>query len=225
MDRIRLVLSDYDRTFTDATLRVEPGLVNAILRLKRQGVIFSIVSGRKYDFMADLYQSLNGVVDSFIAENGCVGYAMGGKHFIAKSDGRDRLLSGLRELEIPYDAGEVVVSIHRSFERPLGRLMEAFPHLHMVRNVDSIMVLPEGVSKATGIKWLMDVYDIMPRELACIGDAENDLEMRSLCEMMGAVCNALPIVKQESDYVCKQSFGCGLQEFLEYIETRRVKNE
>jgi len=224
MNSIRLVLSDYDRTFTDETLRVEPGLVDAIDRLKRDGVIFSIVSGRKYSFMFELYQKLNGTVDSFVAENGCIGYANGLKHFIARGEGREQMIERLKDLGVPFDAGEVVVSVHRSFEPRVSRAIKGFPYLHMVKNVDSLMILPGGVSKATGIKWLMGVYGLTPEEMACIGDAENDLEMRNLCAVMGAVSNALPAVKQESDYVCRHSFGCGLKEFLEYIEARRIKN-
>lgn len=224
MNDIRLVLSDYDRTFTDASLRVEPGLVDAILRLKRKGTLFSIVSGRKYSFMYDLYRGLDGVVDSFIAENGCVGYADGKKHYIARSVGREEMLAGLRSLSVPYDAGDVVVSVHSDYEQEVSQVLAQFPHMHMISNVDSLMILPHSVSKATGIHWLMGIYSLTPTEMACIGDAENDLEMRSLCALMGAVCNALPAVKKESDYVCRQSFGFGLKEFLEYIEARGIKN-
>ena len=223
MNSIRLVLSDYDRTFTDSSLRVEPGLVDAILRLKRKGTLFSIVSGRKYSFMYDLYQSMGGVVDSFIAENGCVGYANGQKHYIARPEGREEMLAGLRSLDVPYDAGDVVVSVGTDYEQEVDQVMKDYPNMHVVRNVDSLMILPHSVSKATGIQWLMGVYSLTPVQMACIGDAENDLEMRSLCSLMGAVCNALPAVKKESDYVCRQSFGFGLKEFLEYIETRAIK--
>ena len=224
MKDIRLVLSDYDRTFTDATLRVEPGLVDAILRLKRKGTLFSIVSGRKYDFMYDLYQNLEGVVDSFIAENGCVGFANGSKHWIACADGREEMLARLGSLGVPFDAGDVVVSVHRDYEREVDQILAPLPQMHVVKNVDSLMILPAGVSKATGIRWLMGVYGLTTRQMACIGDAENDLEMRGLCTLMGAVCNALPAVKRESDYICKHDFGFGLKEFLEYIEARRIKN-
>lgn len=221
MNDIRLVLSDYDRTFTDASLRVDPGLVDVILRLKRKGTLFSIVSGRKYSFMLDLYQNLEGVVDAFIAENGCVGFANGQKHYVSRGDGREEMLEGLRKLAVPFDAGDVIVSVHRDYEPAVCQVLAGYPHLHVVRNVDSLMILPEGVSKATGIEWLMGVYNLTPGEMACIGDAENDLEMRGMCTLMGAVCNALPAVKKESDYVCKHNFGCGLKEFLEYIEARR----
>jgi hydroxymethylpyrimidine pyrophosphatase-like HAD family hydrolase len=220
MDRIRLVLSDYDRTFTDGSLRVAPGLAEAIARLRDQGVVFSIVSGRKYSFMIDLFRSMDGLVDSFIAENGCVGYANGCRTVICEAAGRDGLLQALGREAIPYDAGDVVISVHSKYSPAVDQIMDHFPAFHVIRNVDSLMLLPHGASKATGIRWLMDVYCVRPAELACIGDAENDLDMRALCSTMGAVANALPAVKRESDYICRNEFGAGLREFLEHIETQ-----
>jgi hydroxymethylpyrimidine pyrophosphatase-like HAD family hydrolase len=92
----------------------------------------------------------------------------------------------------------------------------------VIKNVDSLMLLPHGASKATGIRWLMDMYCVGTGEMACIGDAENDIDMRGLCTLMGAVANALPAVKSESDYLCRDSFGAGLREFLEHIENLHV---
>ncbi|OPY25951.1 MAG: Phosphoglycolate phosphatase [Methanocella sp. PtaU1.Bin125] len=218
MNSIRLVLSDYDRTFTDETLRVAPGLAEAIRRLRDRGVLFSIVSGRKYSFMIDFYRSMEGLVDSFIAENGCVGYAGGCRQVIAEAGGREELLQELGSRSIGYDAGDVVISVHRRHLPEVEEVLKFFPAYHMIQNVDSLMLLPQGASKATGIRWLMDVYCLGPGQMACIGDAENDIEMRGLCRLMGAVANALPAVKSESDYVCKRSFGAGLLEFLEHIE-------
>jgi hydroxymethylpyrimidine pyrophosphatase-like HAD family hydrolase len=222
MNSIRLVLSDYDRTFTDETLCVAPGLAEAIQRLRGRGVLFSIVSGRKYSFMIDLYRDLNGLVDSFVAENGCVGYANGCRQVISEVKGRDRLLRALDDRSIDYDAGDIVISVHSSHMPEVRELLNLFPAYHVVQNVDSLMLLPHGASKATGIRWLMDVYCLNPGQMACIGDAENDIEMRGLCRLMGAVSNALPAVKRESDYICKDGFGAGLLEFLEHIESTQV---
>ncbi len=218
MNSIRLVLSDYDRTFTDETLCVAPGLAEAIQRLRGRGVLFSIVSGRKYSFMIDLYRTMDGLMDSFIAENGCIGYANGCRQVISEVKGRDRLLRALADHSIVYDAGDVVISVHRRHLPEVEEVLKLFPAYHMIQNVDSLMLLPQGASKATGIRWLMDVYCLDPGQMACIGDAENDIEMRGFCSLMGAVSNALPAVKSESDYICKGSFGAGLREFLEHIE-------
>lgn len=218
MDGVRLVLSDYDRTFTDETLQVAPGLAEAIRRLKGKGVMFSIVSGRKYSFMIDLFRRMDGLVDSFVAENGCIGYARGEKCLICNAIERGPLFSRLEGRGIEYDAGDIVVSVHRRHEAGVDEVLSEFPGLQAIRNVDSLMLLPRGASKGAGARWLMDVYCLSPRNMACIGDAENDVEMRAFCSLMGAVSNALPAVKSESDYVCRGSFGSGLREFLEHIE-------
>jgi hydroxymethylpyrimidine pyrophosphatase-like HAD family hydrolase len=222
MDQIRLVLSDYDRTFTDGSLRVAPGLAEAIGRLRDRDVLFSIVSGRKYSFMIDFCRRMDGLVDSFIAENGCVGYAKGCRQVISEAVGRDRLLRVLDREAIPYDAGDVVISVHSKYLPSVEPIMEGYPAYHIIRNVDSLMLLPHGASKATGIRWLMDMYCINIGQMACIGDAENDIDMRGLCSTMGAVANALPAVKRESDYICHNSFGAGLLEFLEHIESAQA---
>jgi hydroxymethylpyrimidine pyrophosphatase-like HAD family hydrolase len=221
MNRIRLVLSDYDRTFTDETLRVAPGLAETIGRLRDKGVLFSVVSGRKFSFMMDFYRSMNGLVDSFIAENGCIGYARGSRQVICETVHRDDLLQTLDRKAVPYDAGDVVISVHRKYLPAVEQVLEGYPAYHVIKNVDSLMLLPHGASKATGIRWLMDMYCVDTNEMACIGDAENDIDMRALCSVMGAVANALPAVKKESDYVCRDSFGAGLREFLEHIEEMR----
>ena len=218
MDRIRLVLSDYDRTFTDETLCIAPGLVDAIGRLRDKGVLFSVVSGRKYPFMLDFCRGMDGLVDSFVAENGCVGFAQGCRQVICEARHRDELLQALGREAIPYDAGDVVISVHRRHLAGVEQVLAGYPAYHVIRNVDSLMLLPQGASKATGIRWLMDMYCVGTGEMACIGDAENDIDMRGLCVLMGAVANALPAVKQESDYICRSEFGAGLREFLEHIE-------
>jgi hydroxymethylpyrimidine pyrophosphatase-like HAD family hydrolase len=225
MDHIRLVLSDYDRTFTDETLHVAPGLAEAIGRLREKGVLFSVVSGRKFPFMMDLYRSMGGLVDSFIAENGCIGYAKGCRQVICEAGRRDELLQTLDREAIPYDAGDVVISVHRRYLPGVERVLALYPAYHVIRNVDSLMLLPHGASKATGIRWLMDMYCVSTGEMACIGDAENDVDMRGLCSLMGAVANALPAVKLESDYICRNEFGAGLREFLEYIETQGTRRQ
>lgn len=219
MDRIRLIISDYDRTFTDETLYVGPELLNSIRRLRLKGVSFSIVSGRKFSFLMDIYNTMNGYIDSFVAENGCVGYFRGRKQVLCGQVHREKLLELLAGNGIPYDTGEVVISVHRKYEHALmDTLMVTGAPLHVIRNIDSLMVLPRDVSKATGIEWLISMHRLSAGSTACIGDAENDVIMRDHCAFLGAVSNALPSMKKVADYVCMQSFGDGLREFLDVID-------
>lgn len=219
MDAIRLVISDFDGTFTDASLRVDPALVAAIHRIKLKGIRFSIVSGRKYSFMRDMYATLGGLVDSFVAENGCVGFFEGHRYDISGSVNRDGLFSRLGAHSIPYDPGDVVVSVNVAYERQLLDVLKQTGDTYdLVQNIESLMILPHNISKGTGAAWLASRYQIFPDATACIGDAENDLSMRPACRLLAAVSNAIPEMKSEADFVCHHGFGEGLLEFLEYID-------
>jgi hydroxymethylpyrimidine pyrophosphatase-like HAD family hydrolase len=90
----------------------------------------------------------------------------------------------------------------------------------VIRNLDSLMALPRGVSKTSGAAWLSRMYGVAGDETAAIGDAENDVHLRDACGLLGAVSNAIPEMKAAADYVCEQSYGKGLREFIEYIGDR-----
>jgi hydroxymethylpyrimidine pyrophosphatase-like HAD family hydrolase len=216
---IRLVISDFDRTFTDSALQVEPGLAVAIRSMQGRGVSFSIVSGRNYDFLREFCGGLDGLVGSFVAENGCIGFFKGEKHVIGYSADREALLCRLDELGVPYGHGEVIVAVE---SRYAGGLAEALSGLDgafdVIKNVDSLMILPRGVSKSSGAAWLARMHGVSVDETAAIGDAENDIHLRDACGLLGAVSNAIPEMKAAADYVCKYGYGSGLREFLEYID-------
>ncbi len=215
---IRLVISDFDRTFTDETLGVDAGLASAIRIIKCKGVAFSIVSGRNYSFLLEFCGRLDAVVDSFVAENGCIGHFKGKKYVIGSSGSRGELLERLDGLGVPYGQGEVIVAVDARHE---AGLMEALKGLggafDVIRNVDSLMILPHGISKSSGAAWLARMYGVSVRETAAIGDAENDIHLRDACGMLGAVSNAIPEMKAAADYVCKLGYGKGLREFIEYV--------
>jgi len=217
---IRLVISDFDRTFTDETLDVDAGLTQAIRIIKGRGIAFSIVSGRNYDFLLDFCGRLDGVVDSFVAENGCIGRFGGKKYTIGNSAGREALFKRLDMLGVPYGYGEVIAAVGLKHERGLMEALSGSDEFDVIKNVDSLMILPRGVSKSSGAAWLARMHGVSIAETAAIGDAENDIHLRDACGLLGAVSNAIPELKVTADYVCKHSYGKGLQEFIEYIDKR-----
>jgi 5-amino-6-(5-phospho-D-ribitylamino)uracil phosphatase len=70
----------------------------------------------------------------------------------------------------------------------------------------NVEVMVGDVSKATGIKMLLEEYGISPKELMAIGDGENDLPMFELAAYSVAMQNAEDIVKSKADEVTKQSY-------------------
>ncbi len=121
-----------------------------------------------------------------------------------------------RLAEAPWanaEYGDVVVSIPRPMGRRVGRLVRGLG-VHLVPNGDRVMVLPAGVSKATGMKLALRALDLDSRSFAAIGDGENDLPLLRAAQLSGAVSNAHPRVVATVDYVCRTPFGDGVEEFV-----------
>jgi hydroxymethylpyrimidine pyrophosphatase-like HAD family hydrolase len=89
--------------------------------------------------------------------------------------------------------------------------------LELSFNKGSVMVLPAGVNKATGLETALRELAVEPRRAAGIGDAENDQAFLSRCGLSAAVANALPEVQENVDLVTRGSHGAGVVELIEAL--------
>ena len=94
-----------------------------------------------------------------------------------------------------------------------GRLVRDLP-VDLVANVDRTMILPTGVTKASGMQLALRALRLRADRFAAIGDAENDLPLLRDAALSGAVRNAEPRVVAAADYVCQKTFGAGVEEFV-----------
>lgn len=214
---VRLIISDFDRTFTDKSLEVDEGLAEAIRYAKKRGTAFSIVSGRSYDFMEEYCEKHPGLIDSFVAENGCIGHFGGKRYELCSCPDRGPVFESLDRHGVPYGIGEAFFAVGLCNERELAETLSGSDGaFHVIRNRETLMVLPAGVSKASGASWLARMYGVPRQEVAAIGDAENDMHFGEACCLLGAVSNAVPELKAAAGYVCREGYGRGVREFIEY---------
>jgi hypothetical protein len=89
--------------------------------------------------------------------------------------------------------------------------------LQIVFTKGAVMVLPAGVSKASGLSAALVGLRLSPFNVVGIGDAENDHSFLRACGCAVAVANALPIVKADADFVTSASRGAGVEETIERI--------
>ncbi|MFD1362836.1 Cof-type HAD-IIB family hydrolase [Lentibacillus salinarum] len=68
-------------------------------------------------------------------------------------------------------------------------------------SLHNVEIMVDNVSKATGIQLLLDKYNLSPKELMAVGDAENDLPMFDLATHAVAMKNAHESIKLEADDV------------------------
>jgi Predicted hydrolases of the HAD superfamily len=222
MAGIRLIISDFDKTFADRSLTVDDGLAEAIGSAREKEISFSIVSGRGYEFMAEFCGKHEGLISSFVAENGCIGHFGGKRYALCGCPDRGPVFESLDRQGVPYGIGEVFFAVDRRNGRELAEALRGSDDaFHVIENVNTLLILPSGVSKASGARWVVGMHGVTADETAAIGDAENDIDMREACSLLGAVSNALPVMKAAADYVCEESYGKGVREFIEYATGSR----
>jgi hypothetical protein len=84
----------------------------------------------------------------------------------------------------------------------------------VVRNRGALMVLPAGVSKASGLLSALDELAISPHNAVAVGDAENDLALLRAAEIGVAVANAVPSLREHADLVLAAPDGAGVAALL-----------
>lgn len=80
---------------------------------------------------------------------------------------------------------------------------------------DSIDLIVPGCHKASGLKRLVERWDICPEQCAAFGDGGNDIEMLQYCGYSFAMANADETVKKAAKAVCPSNEEDGVLVVLE----------
>ncbi|MDW8681386.1 Cof-type HAD-IIB family hydrolase [Streptococcus suis] len=128
----------------------------------------------------------------------------------------------------PIDLDEATSGKHRFFEAMFvgeKEHIDAFENQHnpvlsqgysTVRSQDYLLeILPNGASKATGLKKLADRLGILPEEIMAMGDANNDLEMIEFAGLGIAMGNANEQVKAIAQDITDTNENNGVAKAIE----------
>lgn len=75
--------------------------------------------------------------------------------------------------------GRTIVATWQPHETAvLSAIRELGLELHIIFNKGAVMILPAGVTKATGLRMALDDLGIVPLNVVAVGDAENGLPHR-----------------------------------------------
>ena len=82
----------------------------------------------------------------------------------------------------PLSVGHAIVATSLKHKRTVVKtILEMDLDLHVIMNKQSVMVLPTGVTKGTGLRVALDELGIAPHNVVAVGDAENDDSLLSMC--------------------------------------------
>jgi hydroxymethylpyrimidine pyrophosphatase-like HAD family hydrolase len=221
--RFRAIGSDYDGTLAREG-EVTADTWNALERARESGRKLILVTGRELPSLRDVFSGLH-LFDRIVAENGALLYHPGtGEERLLCSPASKELAANLRKQGIPISVGKCVIATVRPHEAAVAQAVrELNLHLHLIFNMESVMILPREVNKTTGLSAVLSDLGIPRESVVGIGDAENDHEFLNFCGCSVAVANALPALKQRANMVTLGSYGAGVVEVINrLIDTDRL---
>jgi HAD superfamily hydrolase (TIGR01484 family) len=83
-----------------------------------------------------------------------------------------------------------------------------------------VEVLPDGIHKGTGVRWLLEELDLDQDQALAVGDAPGDLEVFSVTGLGATPSNGDPTVKAVADYVAPRAFGEGVLDIIDWCIAR-----
>jgi HAD superfamily hydrolase (TIGR01484 family) len=232
--------SDYDGTLAHDG-KIDRRTLKALHELKQSGRKLILVTGRELDELLAIFPQAR-IFDSIVAENGALLFypANNGanpvnhqsrrstnKQKLAQEDWTEVLtdppprefVARLRQSGVsPLSVGHAIVATSLKHKRTVvSTILEMDLDLHVILNKQSIMVLPTGVTKGTGLRVALDELGIAPHNVVAVGDAENDDSLLSMCGFSVAVANAIPALKRRAHKTTRQGHGAGVVEIIEQI--------
>ncbi len=211
---------DYDGTLA-MNNHVADSTTAALERLRASGRRLILVTGRRLDEVLGLFPRVD-LFDRVVAENGALLYRPATREErLLASPPPEKFLRELRDRGVqPLSVGRVIVSTRRPHEAAaLAAVRDLGLDLWVAFNKGAVMLLPSGVTKATGLAAALRELNLSPRNVVGIGDAENDHSFLKLCECSAAVANAVPAVKEHVDFCTRGEHGAGVAELVDELVT------
>lgn len=213
------VATDYDGTLADGGGRVSERTVSAIERLVASGRKLIVVTGRILDELLAVFPQAD-LCAGIVAENGAVLYwpSTRERHVLG-TPVPDRLVNALAAKGVaPLSVGESIAATVRPHEvGALEAIRDVGLEHQVVFNRESVMILPPGINKATGLKAALKTLRLSPHNVVAVGDSENDHALLQAGECAVAVGNAVPTLKEIADWVTGGHAGQGIGELIEEL--------
>lgn len=216
--RYACLACDFDGTLASDGV-VSEEVLQALSRITDSGRRLVMVTGRRLDDLLGTFPQAH-LFDYIVCENGAVLYKPSTKaiKLLAEPPVEDFERRLRQQGVVPLEVGRVVIaSWHPNENKILDAIHDLQLDLHISFNKGAVMVLPPQVNKGSGLLAALRELGLSRHNVVCIGDAENDHVMFSICECGVAVGNALPSVKKQADLVMRGDHGHGVIELIDRI--------
>jgi hydroxymethylpyrimidine pyrophosphatase-like HAD family hydrolase len=199
--KLRVLALDYDGTIAQENA-LDGEVRSAISDVRKQGLVVVLVTGRIISELRATGLDLR-LFDAIVAENGAMlVLPQAGRSARLAPTCSTALVEALRSRDIVFKEGECIVELDASLARIVLEIVaELQLPLVLHFNRQRLMVLPQAVSKATGLREALRRMRLSAHNAIGVGDAENDHELISVCELGAAVAWATPALRAVADVV------------------------
>lgn len=222
--RFRLLGCDYDRTIaTEGVVvdRVREGLEG----VRASGRAVVLVTGRTMEELLDVFQELT-LFDRVVVENGAVMHTPGGdEERVLCPPVSSRLRAELERERIPVVVGRAILSTAAANDEAVRAAVRSLGiDCDLVYNRDSIMVLPIGCSKASGLNAAAADLRVPMEQTVAVGDGENDVALVEAAGVGVAVENAVDLLKARADIVLARPGAAGIADLCASLAQRDLED-
>jgi hydroxymethylpyrimidine pyrophosphatase-like HAD family hydrolase len=206
------VALDLDGTLADGDQLAETAM--AAIKASRAELRMILVTGRVFSDLEAAFPGLRVEFDAAVTENGAVLHTRSGARPLAApvdpAVGR-----ALAERGVASRPGQVLLALAGDDAATAVDVITGLGlDCQVVHNRGAAMILPAGVTKATGLLAALDELGLSAHNTIAIGDAENDLALLQAAEVGAAVANAVPSLATHADLHLASRDGEGVAELL-----------
>ena len=204
---------DYDGTIARDGI-LDSDVRTAIAEARARGIAVILVTGR---ILSDLKRVAGDLqfVDAVVAENGAVLAFPNGHSWLIGHPPPPVFLEELRRRAIDFVPGQCIVETDAALApRILTVIRELELPLVLLFNRSRLMVLPQAISKATGLHQALIALRLSAHNAIAIGDAENDHDLLAACEIGVAVGWGSPALQKNAEEVVRGDGPAALAPYI-----------
>ncbi|MEZ5962387.1 MAG: HAD hydrolase family protein [Planctomycetota bacterium] len=219
--KLRILALDYDGTIA-VDGRLDPEVRSAIGDARASGLAVVLVTGRILDDLRCLIGNLR-IFDAVVAENGAVlSFPLSGRSSLLAPPVPEAYVRALRDRGVVVHVGSCLVDLDANDAHVALDILQRM-ELPLVChfNRGRLMVLPQAVSKATGLRAALQIMRLSTHNAAAVGDGENDHELLRVCEVGAAVAWGSPALRAAADMIVD---GDGPAAVAAYVRASSAQN-
>ncbi|WP_198683352.1 HAD family hydrolase [Peristeroidobacter agariperforans] len=196
--------------------RCDERCIEVLRELSATGRKLILVTGRELRRLLEIFPEAR-LFDYIVAENGAVLHRTATRQSeILGQAPPEILLQELRRRQVtPLRVGSSIISTAAKYfevAREALRKLKLHMDYELVTNDDTLLILPPGIDKASGMNEALRELGVSRHNLVAIGNAENDLPLLASAEHAVVVNNAAESIKEAADRVTQGEYCEGFLE-------------